>query len=154
MHRVFFQSLFATLYIAFSGLLSPVLGADRWILLATQTLEGTQQTTSIDLVKLQGRYKALRLVMRRGNVVLNRVLVGYGNGQVHYEDRTINLKAGERTRPDSCDGATYSQQIRIPAGLAGGSGKDRARAGGTAVRGLGVTIRRALISYSSDRSGA
>ena len=114
MRRAFFQSLIAAFYLGLSGVLSAADAADRWVRLASQQVEGTHQTTRIDLVKLQGRYKAIRLVMRRGNAVLNRILVGYGNGQIHYEDRPINLKAGERTRPiDARDENRFLDHVEI-----------------------------------------
>ncbi len=58
-----------------------------------------------------------------------------------------NIVTGRRTgrlggigaSQDSRDGETDFERVWLPTGLAGGGGKDGARAGGIAVRGVGVT---------------
>ena len=45
---------------------------------------------------------------------------------------------GQCAGEDQSDGEAHPEQTRVSAGLAGGSGEDRAHAGGTAVRGVGV----------------
>jgi type I restriction enzyme, R subunit len=45
----------------------------------------------------------------------------------------------KRSRQDQGDGETHPEQTRLPARLAGRGGEDRARAGGAAVCGMGVT---------------
>lgn len=45
------------------------------------------------------RAMAVRLVARSGSVVVKRVIISYGNGQIHFEERRIQLNEGERSKP-------------------------------------------------------
>jgi hypothetical protein len=72
---------------------------DRWVLIGTREVDFGKDVDTVDVTKAQGRFKALRLVNKRSDIVINNVEIRYGNGQVHNESRTINLNEGERTRP-------------------------------------------------------
>jgi esterase/lipase superfamily enzyme len=56
---------------------------------------------------------ALRIVARRGNVVINRITVAYATGAQHFEERRIELDEGERTRPIDPRDAGPGQEGRV-----------------------------------------
>jgi esterase/lipase superfamily enzyme len=66
----------------------------------TATVRPDSKVIRFDLANTPGRVGAIRLIARKGNVVILRVIVTYANGRVHYEvrDKPINLLEGERTR--------------------------------------------------------
>jgi esterase/lipase superfamily enzyme len=72
---------------------------DRLNVLSAQTAEPGATSLRFDLSRTQGKVKALRIIANRGSAVIERIIVTYSNGQVHYEDRErpINLNPGERT---------------------------------------------------------
>ena len=75
---------------------------DRLRIMAAQDIQAGATTQTFDLSKTQGKIKAVRLIAGSGNsgsMTIERVIVTYANGQVHYEDREkpINLRPGERT---------------------------------------------------------
>jgi hypothetical protein len=72
---------------------------DQWVLVGTREVDFGRDVDTVDVTKAQGRFKALRLVNKRSDIVINNVEIRYGNGQVHNESRTISLNEGERTRP-------------------------------------------------------
>jgi hypothetical protein len=72
---------------------------DKWVLLGTRMVNLTTDKDTVDVTTAKGRFKAVRLEVKRRGIELSRVQVVYGNGAVHNEDRNINLNAGERTRP-------------------------------------------------------
>jgi hypothetical protein len=74
-------------------------GSGDWVLLGTREVDFVRDVDTIDVSKARGAYNALRLVNKRGDVVINNVEVRYGGGRVHNERRSINLLEGERTRP-------------------------------------------------------
>ncbi len=72
---------------------------DRWVLIGTREVDFGRDVDVVDVTNAQGRFKALRIVNKRSDIVINNVEIRYGNGQVHNESRSIDLKEGERTRP-------------------------------------------------------
>lgn len=74
---------------------------DSWITLATQTLPPAARTAQIDVSTTRGRSKAVRIVVRQGSVVVEKVVITYSNGQVHYGDlpRPVALGSGQTTLP-------------------------------------------------------
>jgi Protein of unknown function (DUF2541) len=66
--------------------------------IGTYTIDASKDRDTIDLSKSAGKYRAIRIVARDGDITLNKVQVLYGNGAVHNEDRKIVLNEGERTR--------------------------------------------------------
>lgn len=72
--------------------------AGSWALLHTTEVSNEAATKIIPLPAAV-RSKAIRLHLKSGGLALKRVRVMYGAGQVHFEDRTISLVAGERTKP-------------------------------------------------------
>lgn len=74
-------------------------GTDRLNLLMTQTVAAGTTSLRFEMAQAPGMVKALRVVARGGTAEIERIIVTYANGQVHYEDRErpIMLNAGERT---------------------------------------------------------
>lgn len=71
----------------------------RWVLVGTADVDMSRGRQTIDVSKAKGAFKALRLELRKGNLVLNNIEVKYAGGQIHDERRDINLLTNERTRP-------------------------------------------------------
>ena len=79
---------------------SPVAAQEsREVLLGSREVDLTQERDRIDVTRAKGRFNGLRLYARRNGIEISKVVVTYGNGQVHNEERRINLLPGERTRP-------------------------------------------------------
>ncbi len=70
-----------------------------WVRIGTHKVDVSKDRDTIDLSKSNGKYRALRINSKDGDIVLSRVQVLYANGAVHNEDRKIVLNEGERTRP-------------------------------------------------------
>lgn len=79
-------------------------GDGNLFLIATQTIDASKDSETIDLSKSQGKYRGLRLRSSDGEITLQSVKVLYGDGSAHTEDRKIVLLDGERTRPIDPDG--------------------------------------------------
>ncbi len=71
----------------------------NWVKLGSFKVDVDKDRETIDLTKSVGKFRAVRINAKEGNIVLSRVQVLYGNGAVHNEDRKIVLNEGERTRP-------------------------------------------------------
>jgi hypothetical protein len=76
----------------------PASARDQWVLMGTREVDLTLDQDRIDLTRAGGRFKALRLKARRSPILMSKVVVLYGDGRVHNEERRINLLTGERTR--------------------------------------------------------
>lgn len=74
---------------------------DRWMRLGELALDRLATADALDLDESETRIKAVRLEAKQADVVITRVQVVWYGIPVHTEDRTINLKVGERTRPIS-----------------------------------------------------
>jgi hypothetical protein len=83
--------------IAFSAA-AQVKSNDTWVWLASREIDYTKDADRIDLTGAKGRVKALRLVNKRGDVVISNVEIKYSGGANHNEHRNINLLQGDRTR--------------------------------------------------------
>jgi esterase/lipase superfamily enzyme len=90
-------------------------GQDGWILLATAKLDAGAGTKVITVPEDKlTRVTAVRIVMTTGKIVLSRIVVGYGNGQQHFEERPITLAMGERTRPlDEREDAIVLERVAL-----------------------------------------
>lgn len=77
-------------------------GADdenaAWVRLGTLRVTAGADHDVLDLTKAQGRVKAIRVASARAGVDIARLVISYANGQVHFEDRAIHLRAGDRTK--------------------------------------------------------
>lgn len=70
-----------------------------WQLLHAATLVPKDGVQTITIPGARIRTTAIRLQAKDQSVEIARVMVSYGNGQTHFETRSIELKPGERTRP-------------------------------------------------------
>lgn len=71
----------------------------NWVLLKSATVDLSKTPIEIRLPENARRTSAVRITARKGSIALGRVSIAYDNGQIHFEDRPILLKRGERTRP-------------------------------------------------------
>lgn len=84
---------------AFAGAEAQVNRDDKWVLLGAQDVSLAFGKDAIDVTQAKGRFKAVRLFAKRGDIDLSLVQVLYGDGTTHNEERRIDLRRGERTRP-------------------------------------------------------
>ena len=99
---MFRRLLMAGLAMAVAGLFSAAQAQKldgNWVKIGSYKVDVQKDRGSIDLTKASGKYRALRINSKEGDIKLSRVQVVYGNGAVHNEDRNIVLNEGERTRP-------------------------------------------------------
>lgn len=74
---------------------------DTWVSVATGTVNASARNHRFDTSSTSGRSKAVRLTVRQGSITVERVVVTYSNGQVHYGDleKPLTLQTGESTPP-------------------------------------------------------
>lgn len=70
----------------------------REVLLGSREVDLTLEKDRVDVTRAKGRFNGLRLYARRNAIEISKIAVTYSNGQVHNEERRINLLPGERTR--------------------------------------------------------
>ncbi len=63
---------------------------------ATSSVEANAGTVEFDNLMREGRVTALRVSIDQGSCVIERIIVSYANGQIHFEDREINLNDAGR----------------------------------------------------------
>ena len=69
------------------------------MLVGVQDVDLAKDAGSIDVTKVPGAFKAVRVEVKRQGLDVTRVRVVYGNGTAHDEDRLIHLLEGERSKP-------------------------------------------------------
>lgn len=69
------------------------------VLMAETEADLGSDSVTINTSRVQGSFGALRIYNRGSNILIDNVKVYYADGTVHNEDRTIDLRRGERTRP-------------------------------------------------------
>jgi hypothetical protein len=79
--------------------LATAYAGEKLVVIGTRTIDLSGNGVSIDVSRARGAYKGIRIQLKRGSASLKRIQVIYGNGAVYNEDREIDLKSGERTRP-------------------------------------------------------
>lgn len=74
---------------------------DTWVSITTGTINPAARNHRFDMSSASGRSKAVRLSVRQGSITIERVVVTYGNGQIHYGDleKPLTLQSGENTPP-------------------------------------------------------
>ena len=75
-----------------------------WTLLKSFEIDLSKATRDVSLIDPAAtselpRSRAVKLVARRGDIVLKRVVITYATGQIHYEDRRIDLSETDHTKP-------------------------------------------------------
>jgi len=71
--------------------------ADRWVTLATRTIDTTTGHTSFDLKKAKGAFKAVRLTVKGGALALTHVDITWSDGTVQKVRRSLILRQDQRT---------------------------------------------------------
>jgi esterase/lipase superfamily enzyme len=72
---------------------------NRWVTLATRTIVVKAGRTSIDLSKVKGAFRAVRVVVKAGALVLTKVEIKHSDGKIYKERRALALRQNQQTRP-------------------------------------------------------
>ncbi|MFN3868426.1 MAG: hypothetical protein ACK4MF_05095 [Hyphomicrobiaceae bacterium] len=72
---------------------------ERLVRIAEQSGKLNDGQLIVDTLNARGSFGALRLYNRGAPVLINNVRVVYSDGSFHVEDRRIDLRKGERTKP-------------------------------------------------------
>jgi esterase/lipase superfamily enzyme len=89
---------FALFFCLFSPGVRAQVADGAWVVLETAIVsQSGSQTVTVSAAN--PRASSVMLSAKGGTINLARVIVNYGNGQTHYEDRVLSIRAGERTRP-------------------------------------------------------
>ncbi len=92
-----------------------------WVKIASQTFDTKSEIAGFVPTALAAG-TAIRLEAKQGNVALQAVVVTFGQGRVHVEERPIVLNQGERTRPIQISGSDVpvrSVEIVLAPGTSG-----------------------------------
>ena len=74
---------------------------DRWVILATRTIDTKTGRASIDLRRAKGAFRAIRLTVKTGALTLTHVEINYGDGTVLKVRRSLSCgKSKNRHRSD------------------------------------------------------
>ena len=90
--RLLLVLVFCALLAESSPLRAETASSGKWMRVGEFVIEPRDETVHLKLETLSNRVHALRLFLPKDRITLNRVVVSYGNGQVHFEDRKILLK--------------------------------------------------------------
>lgn len=74
-------------------------GGERWVVLATRTIDTGSGRTSIDLKKAKGTFRAVRVAVKSGALALTHVELTYSDGTVAKLRRSRILREGQKTPP-------------------------------------------------------
>ena len=82
-----------------SAIRAQVPPGDGWVSVATGTVNSDARNHRFDISNTKGRSKAVRLTVRQGGITIERIVVTYSNGQVHYGDleKPLVLQTGQST---------------------------------------------------------
>jgi esterase/lipase superfamily enzyme len=69
-----------------------------WVLIGSGEVDCAQRRTRILTNRAAGRFNAIRLVTKATGISIGRVIISYGNGQRHFEDRQIDMDPQDRTK--------------------------------------------------------
>jgi hypothetical protein len=72
---------------------------DQWVLLHRAVIDRKTSPQTISLPDDIPRTTALSLLARGKPIGLARMVITYGNGQIHFEDRELALEPDTRSRP-------------------------------------------------------
>jgi esterase/lipase superfamily enzyme len=72
---------------------------DRWVSLATRTIDTKAGRLTIDLGKAKGAFKAVRVKVKAGALTLTQVEIKYSDGANHKVRRALNLRQDQRSQP-------------------------------------------------------
>lgn len=72
---------------------------ENLIILAAEPVDLSAPSVTIDVSKAPGAYRGIRIRAKAGAFDISRVQIRYGDGRTHSEDRRIDMRVGERSRP-------------------------------------------------------
>jgi esterase/lipase superfamily enzyme len=72
---------------------------DRWVILATRTIDTKAGRASLDLKKAKGAFRAIRLAVKSGALALTHVEITYSDGTVLKVRRSLLLRQEQKTPP-------------------------------------------------------
>src|SRR5438045_1330730 len=72
---------------------------DSWVLLKTETIDYSSNAQIIEIPSELPRVYAVRLRVPTGKLQLQRIIVTYGNGQQHFEERAIVVGLRQQSSP-------------------------------------------------------
>lgn len=83
-----------------AGVVTAAQAAENLVLIATEKIDLSKGgTASIDVSKAKGAFQGIRIRSKKGLFDVTQVRVAYNDGSFHVEDRQIDMKKGERSRP-------------------------------------------------------
>jgi esterase/lipase superfamily enzyme len=94
------------------------------VLLQTASVQLKPGRQTISLTAVNTRARAVRLQFNAVAISLARLEINYSNGQTHFENRTVTLRPGERSRPfDERDGELPIEALTLEIGSMPGDGR-------------------------------
>ena len=69
------------------------------------------RTPFVDLHGAKGAYRGIRVSAKRGDIISDARFVGYSDNSFHNEDRSIDMKQGERSRPINANGDKFVDHV-------------------------------------------
>jgi esterase/lipase superfamily enzyme len=101
----------------------PATAQDRWVRMALKDVDLAAGSDEIDVSRAPGAYKAIRLQARREPIEITLVEVVYREGADWREERLIDLRAGERSRPIAPGADRFINRVELE--WRGGSATER-----------------------------
>lgn len=95
---MFRRLLSAALALAAFGALTAAEARDRQVVIATQSLDPSGTSATIDLSKAKGAFSAVRVRAKKGPVEISGLRFVYSDDTFHSVDKTFTLKSGEGTK--------------------------------------------------------
>ena len=88
-------------------------GNESLVNLAVKEITLAAERDCVDLGGAKGAYNGIRVRAKRGDITVTRVSVRYSDGSVHNEDRSIDMKQGERSRPINANGDKFVDHVNL-----------------------------------------
>ncbi len=89
-------------------------GGESLVNLAAKEIALADEKDCIYLGDAKGAYNGIRVRSKKGDIAVTRVSVRYSDGSIHNEDRLIDLKDGERSRPiNPTSGSKFVDHVNI-----------------------------------------
>ncbi len=111
---MFRRLVLAGLAMLAAGAVSVAAAAENLVSIATEKLDLSKGgTVSIDVSKAKGAFEGIRVRSKKGLIDLSEVKIAYDNGTSHNEDRQIDMKEGERSRPIDQKGDRFINTVTV-----------------------------------------
>lgn len=108
-----------------AGSISVAQAEDDLVLLKTESINLDRDgEVSVDVSGAAGAYKGIRVRSNKGLIDVSRVQVVYDDGATHSEDRQIDMREGERSRPIDLRGISrFVNKVNVNWRATKGTGK-------------------------------